>query len=926
MDKAVWDSVNAEYSSRYERTANSVGPIQPGFAKGSIVLFIAQNPGNSENWSGPISKLASEEEYFEMFKNSSHDMSKFLKSVYPEKFWDDISWLNVYKTAFKDHKVDVKDNSSYYEYLRKQIDAIKPKHIVVVGNIAKEALDALHIKYDLSFYHWSFLKREHTYDESVKKYRDQIENTVFNYYVTHCANMSDWEIKVKYSFWNRAMKTVNFKQYFYLLDKTGPHLTYDGKRVNKIFKGPGSDARSHPETYEADVYGNVRYLIDNYCRFTKDQKIGYFDIETNRGLDVFKVDKEIVTISLISNFGEKYCWGWRADIEKLEYTENDAKICLFKTEREMMQKFFDFLRTESFDVLVGWNSDKFDWPYLLNRAQAKLGMNVNTLSPYGRTSFKPGKTKDDFRFRVYGTDIIDLLKVYRKITYDKKPERYSLDFVAKFVVEDGKLDPGNIADTWLTDLPKLMEYNLHDCLLVKKIDEKARLLDFMMTLQEISSCPLDLCLWNKNVVDCYMLKEYHGSKVFPSIKNNARADIEGAITGKIVFDKDGNFHSENPDAGIFKNVAVLDFSGMYPNIYRTFNISPDTFDDDGDIDINGIKFSSKKEGLIPAVFEELLKKRRYYEKLRDSYPRASKEWYVYQNYQGGVKQIANSFFGITGYPRFRLYDPRITTAITWMGQQQIADTVKKAESLGYNVRYSDTDSCFVEFGDCTVDEAIAKSEELENVINGSFDDFVLKYKKDTTHFFRIECEKIFANIVFTGVKKKYVGKLCFKKGEKTDELFYRGIELVKRDTPKVFKEYLKTIVLKILNYEKDILKYTNEFKKSVQLSYKLRDIIVYKSISKNLDDYTKTMPQHIKAATYSNKNLKTNFSRGDSVGMVFVKHRDVSVIAIDDEIESIPPEYKIDWDKYFDLFVDGRLKMFAFLPECTPQKSIFDYI
>ena len=927
MDYGAWDSLNTEYGSKYKRTMHSVGPIQPGFYKGNVVLFIAQNPGNAENWVEPIDKLASDKEYFDMFKNSSHDMSKFLKSIYPEKYWNDISWLNVYKTAFKDHKVDVQDNSFYYEYLRKQIDLIKPKHIVVIGNVAKEALEALHIRCDLSFYHWSYLNREGTYEASVKKYKDQIENLVFNYYVTHCTNMSDWEIRVKYNFWKRDVRTISFKQYFYLPDPTGQYTSYDGKKVRKVFRGPGNDPRTHPETYEADVYGNIRYLIDNKCRFTKEQKIGYFDIETNRGLDVFKVDKEIISISLISNSNEKYCWGWRGDLEKLEYNDEDTKIMLFKTEKEMMLEFFAFLKKESFDVLVGWNSDKFDWPYLFNRAQISLGMNVNTLSPFDRTSFKPGKTKDDFRFRVYGTDIIDLLKVYKKITYDKKPERYSLDFVAKFVVNDGKLDVGDFADAWKNDLPKLMKYNLHDCLLVKKIDEKARLLDFMMTLQEISSCPLDCCLWNKNVVDTYMLKEYHDTKVFPSIKNNARVDIEGAITGKIVFDKDGNFHSENPDAGIFKNVAILDFSSMYPAIYRTFNISPDTFDDEGDININGIRFSSKKEGLIPAVFEELLKKRRYYEKLRDSFPRDSKEWYVYQNYQGGVKQIANSFFGITGYPKFRLYDPRITTAITWLGQQQIADTVKKAMSLGYNVRYSDTDSCFVEFGECTTDEAIAKSEELEKLINGSFNEFVLKFKKDTKHFFRIECEKIFSTIVFTGVKKKYVGKLCYKKGQKVDELFYRGIELVKRDTPKVFKEYLKTVVTKILNNENDILSYTESFKSKVQKDYKLRDIVVYKSVSKNLDEYTKTLPQHIKAAQYSNAHLGTKFSRGDSIGMVFVKHKDVSVIGIDDEIEELPQEYRrIDWEKYFDLFVDGRLEMFNFLPSCTAQKSLFDFL
>jgi len=924
MNRKALDELNSTILKEYCKTKNAVGPVQSGFFNGNICMFITQNAENEKLFDEFKFELFSEEEYLKMFQQKDCDFSKFLKEIYPQEYWDDISWTSIYKTNFKDYKVDVdeKQQEWFMNILKQQIKIINPKIIVCIGDVSKQICEKNGIKVDLCIPHWSYLIRIGLYTKKMREYCAQIEDLVYKYYVTQCTSIEN-EIIVRYDFFGRKTKRMLFDSYFYVKNDEGKFLSYDGIKLSKVLT-KDCNGIYFDDTWEKDVYYNIRWLIDNDARFVKKQKIGYFDIETDKSLDIFGTDKPVISVALVTG-NKKYCWGWRGDLKQEEVLKNNVEYKSFSNEYDMLKDFFKFLKTEAFDVLVGWNSDRFDWPYLLNRAKNNFNIYLNELSPLDRVNFNLGDNKDSLRLRIYGTDIIDLLKVYKKITYDKKPSIFSLENIAQITLGEGKKDVGNISYAWRNNIELLLEYNVHDCDLVKRIDETNRLTDYMMTLQEISSCPLDLCLWNKNVVDTYLLKEYHNKQIFPTAKNNEREDIVGAITGKIIFDKNGGFKSVNPDKGLFKNVGVLDFSSMYPSLFRTFNVSPDTIQFDGDILINGTKFDSNKIGLIPNVFEELLKKRRYYENIRDSFDRDSNEWYVYQNYQGGVKQIANSFYGITGYPKFRLYNPVITRTITFLGQELIAFAAKKTEELGYEVIYTDTDSLFVVFDGKNEEEIVNQSELLSMKLNECFKEFVLCFKKDDSHCLKIECEKIFSKLIMIGVKKKYIGKLFFKKGKMVNEVFYRGIELVKRDTPKVFKVFLKDILERLLEEDDSLLKSIKDFKQEVKKVVDAREIVIYKNISKNIEKYN-TLPQHIKAAKFSNENLDKNFDKGDTIGLIYVKNKGIDCIGLEDNDEVVPKEFVVDWDKYFEMFVDRKLEAFNFLPQLKVQHTIFDFI
>lgn len=936
----------------FEKNAQKI--VMPGLIKGDI-LFLFQNPGNLKNdCEGDREYMQAYEErnivkldtaYEKALRDPLGTAGSMIVDLIGDS-WEKISFINVFKTPFIDNKLEIENEQFHLDVLKKQLALLEPKKIITVGRIAAIALQKIGYKADLELQHPSFLKRNGIYKDKIQEYANQIEELLYKKFITNCEVINHTDVHVRYN-WKGEKKNKVIKNYpfhFYILDENGEYTRYDGKKAKKMYFSelPFSwdekklwIAEHKKELCENDVYENIKFLIEEECEFDTNQSMAYFDIETDLSFSTIEVDKPVISLSVVDNKDAKAVWTWKslqttqqdvwnAFLSTHEEIKNDIKYFYFDNEKDCLEHFFKFMASKQYDCIAGWNSSVFDIPYLLNRA-AKIGAHINLFSSLGHTSFKIGADRESARFRIMGMNHIDLLQVYKKVTYDNRSPSYQLGAVAKHLINDNKLDLGNVADLWRNDIDKLLEYNLHDAIITKKIDEKARLGDLLKVLQNISLAPLDLCLWNKNVVDCYILRTYNKKYVFPDIQDNKRVEFEGAVTGKLKFNADGSFEGLAPDAGLFKNVAVIDFSSMYSTIFLTFNISPETVDENGDIVISDVRFTSKKAGLVPALYDNLLKRRKEYEKIRDTYDRSSQEWYIMSNFQAAIKTVLNSIYGISGYPKFRLFNPKVARSITHVGRNALAFVWKKVEALGYEPLYSDTDSVFIKLGDnLTQDECIAKAEELEYAINMCFEEFVSRYKKDSTNYLKVDCEKIYEGLLLLAVKKRYIGKLMYKKGQKTAEIQGRGIEINKKDVPTAFKPFFKTLVEKLINNEKDILKFVNAFKKEIKLNYTLQSIAVRKNISKNINDY-KVLPIHVRAAKVGNAKLKMNFQKSDVVSMIYVKNSNTDVIGIDDDVNELPKGYQIDWSKYFDMFIDRKLDMFNSVQNLSNQKTLKDF-
>lgn len=104
-----------------------------------------------------------------------------------------------------------------------------------------------------------------------------------------------------------------------------------------------------------------------------------------------------------------------------------------------------------------------------------------------------------------------------------------------------------------------------------------------------------------------------------------------------------------PRPGLHEDIAVIDFSSMYPNIMMKYNVSPDTLVHGGDCgDCNvapevSYKFRKAPEGLYPGLLRVLVdSRRRVRELMRGGYPENSPEWVLLNERQRALKVMANA--------------------------------------------------------------------------------------------------------------------------------------------------------------------------------------------------------------------------------------------------------------------------------------------
>src|SRR5512138_1107619 len=103
-----------------------------------------------------------------------------------------------------------------------------------------------------------------------------------------------------------------------------------------------------------------------------------------------------------------------------------------------------------------------------------------------------------------------------------------------------------------------------------------------------------------------------------------------------------------PLAGIFPNVAVIDFMSMYPSIIVGYNISPETVGvkeaDAFDIPEMGIQISSH-EGLIPATLRPMVEKRIKVKRLLQKMDKNDSRYLRYKAYKNALKWLCVVAYG-----------------------------------------------------------------------------------------------------------------------------------------------------------------------------------------------------------------------------------------------------------------------------------------
>ncbi|MHA2472271.1 MAG: DNA polymerase domain-containing protein [Promethearchaeota archaeon] len=296
-------------------------------------------------------------------------------------------------------------------------------------------------------------------------------------------------------------------------------------------------------------------------------------------------------------------------------------------------------------------------------------------------------------------------------------------------------------------------------------------------------------------------------------------------------------------------------NSLYPSIIKEYNISYETVlcphKDDEDNLIKGTPYyiCTHKMGIFSYVvgfFRDIRVK--YFKPKSSDKNLSEKQRSYYQTIQQALKVFINASYGVFGSLNFPLHCLPVAESITGIGQYSIKQTIKKAEELGIKVLYGDTDSVFL---------LNPSKDQMAEISDWSKKELDLDLEEEKTYQF----------LALSDRKKNYIG--IYKNTKYTD---IKGLVAKKKNTPdfikKAFSEMIE-ILKKITNNE-EFSKARNEIIEIVKGNLKkigkpntftLDDYAINIGLQKNLKDYTKVIPQHVKAALDLKSSHRENLSK-----------------------------------------------------------------
>ncbi len=559
---------------------------------------------------------------------------------------------------------------------------------------------------------------------------------------------------------------------------------------------------------------------------------------------------------------------------------------VFLGEKEMINHFTEYVKKKDYDVIAGYNSSNFDLPYLIKRAEVtKANFEI------GRY---PGLPKQEHHglleaVRIFGRTNADVYNVAKFVSVVGasenllKASRFTLSDVYAAITGDKKkmVDRQNIWQIWDgtdADREELAEYSMADSL---ALDE---LYKFFMPLEiEISKIAgttlAESCISTTGQLVEYLLmrnafenKEFIPNK--PSDKEiNWRNDnpIEGAYV-------------KTPEAGIYKDIVVFDFRGLYPSIIIAYNIDPSTIVRQpaaGDYHESPTKAKFRKTpvGIVPKVLKILINERsevkKAFKKDPDNKSLAAKST--------ALKIIANSFYGYLGYARSRWYSRECAESVTAFGREYIAKTMESAEKHGFRVLYGDTDSIFLLRNGKDKEDAKAFLSDVNKALPESME---------------LELEDFYRSGVFVGkrgasggAKKKYA--LLSESGR----IKIKGFELVRRDWSVISRNTQRAVLEMILkegSKEKAMAIVKDVVKKLRSGTVDLKELAIQTQLRKKIDAYDSKSPElaAVKKAIERKQKSKKDME-GMTISYVITKHG--STISERAELEEFAEDYDAEY-------------------------------
>jgi DNA polymerase-2 len=510
----------------------------------------------------------------------------------------------------------------------------------------------------------------------------------------------------------------------------------------------------------------------------------------------------------------------------------------FPSEKELLAGLARRVRELDPDVITGWNVVDFDLAVLCRiaeRLQVPLPLGRDRGGPWWRDT---GSARNARQVSLPGRLVLDGIGLLRGAFV--RVDDYGLDAVARELLGEGKTLTGperaeEILQLFKHDRARLVEYNRTDARLALAIIEKLRLVELAVERSKLTGMPLDRVSSSIAAFDfLYLSRLGRRGVVAPSVR--AAEVVEPQAGGHVLASQ----------AGLHRQVVVLDFKSLYPSLIRTFEIDPLNLvrpeagavaGDDDIVAPNGAAFR-RARGLLPALLDEIMPRREEARRAGDAVK------------SHAIKILMNSFYGVLGTPACRFYDPRLANAITGFGREILLWCRARIEEEGRQVLYGDTDSLFVASGAPDAATATSFGAGLAARLNRALAAYIQERWRVESRL-DLVFDRLYLRLCLPamrgggmGARKRYAG-LVDDHG--TPRVVFTGMEVVRSDWTALAREVQRELYTRLFT-DQPVDEYLRDVVARLRAG-QLDDRLVYhKALRKMPEAYTATTPPHVAAA------------------------------------------------------------------------------
>jgi DNA polymerase elongation subunit (family B) len=378
------------------------------------------------------------------------------------------------------------------------------------------------------------------------------------------------------------------------------HTGLNGEPLKKV----SNWKPDNPKLHFHDMTPYQKFLIEKYGiddEPSQTHREMFFDIETEMG-DALTEDyirsapKKVTSIAWYDKQVDEWAILILDAKNQINPTKSDNKeIIPCRTEEELLLKFLEKFREIDPDIIVGWNSDYFDIPYLYYRICNVLGEDsARYLSPIGYVRETPWY-KDQY-VQIAGVESLDYMRLHKKFSWADEPS-FKLDAIGEKYAGINKIEyEGSLDRLFETDINKFIQYNFRDVEILKVLDEKLEYLALVKNLSHKGKHNYSEVYANTKTQDGAISAYLLSKGIIPPAKERNPLSKKNYAGGYLFC----------PKAGIYNYMFDEDLTSLYPSIIMTVNIGKETMvgriidadDRNNRLGLNDLKQKDPNEELI----------------------------------------------------------------------------------------------------------------------------------------------------------------------------------------------------------------------------------------------------------------------------------------------------------------------------------------